>query len=398
MHAPETAVTSSAEKIRGRIPSLAGLRWPAAITVFLYHAVTTPYMFPNLVFNSTIQYVLNASGELGLSFFFVLSGFVLTWSARPRDTATGFWRRRFFKVYPNHWAACALVIALMVGTGYTQELHDVWQSLLLVQSWTPNPLAAVGVNGVTWSLACEVFFYLCFPLLILVLRKIRPNRLWWWVGGVTVAVFLVPVIAGLLPSGPPLQWAPWLSAPRFWFVHFFPVTRMLEFVLGILLARIVITGRAPRIPLRYALLALVVGYVASTLVQRSLYGLVAMNIIPIILLLLAATSADLSGRRWFASTPRMVWFGNITFAFYLLHRIVLEYLPLAFDPFVRHWNLLSGSLLVALAFVVSIGLSWALHAGVERPIYRRFAESRRRRTLATVPVREEVTAAVSGNP
>jgi peptidoglycan/LPS O-acetylase OafA/YrhL len=38
----------------------------------------------------------------GVSFFFVLSGFVLTWSARPDDIATGFWRRRIARIYPVH--------------------------------------------------------------------------------------------------------------------------------------------------------------------------------------------------------------------------------------------------------------------------------------------------------
>lgn len=64
-----------------RLPSLAGLRFVCAIAVFTTHA------YVSLSFNGdwtgTKATVAMIVGRSALSFFFVLSGFVMTWSARP---------------------------------------------------------------------------------------------------------------------------------------------------------------------------------------------------------------------------------------------------------------------------------------------------------------------------
>src|SRR5919107_1067497 len=73
------------------LPSLTGLRWMAALLVFGLHVHNFGW------FGGTggrlVSWAFGA-GATGVSFFFVLSGFVLTWSARPRDRALAFWRRR----------------------------------------------------------------------------------------------------------------------------------------------------------------------------------------------------------------------------------------------------------------------------------------------------------------
>jgi peptidoglycan/LPS O-acetylase OafA/YrhL len=44
----------------------------------------------------------------------VLSGFVLTWSARKYDTVRQFWHRRFLKIFPHHIVAFAIALILYV--------------------------------------------------------------------------------------------------------------------------------------------------------------------------------------------------------------------------------------------------------------------------------------------
>lgn len=71
-----------------------------AIAVFTAHAYVTLSFDGD--WTGTEAGVALIVGRSALSFFFVLSGFVMTWSARPGDTATAFWRRRAAKIYPLH--------------------------------------------------------------------------------------------------------------------------------------------------------------------------------------------------------------------------------------------------------------------------------------------------------
>ncbi|MCG8970427.1 acyltransferase family protein [Streptomyces sp. CL12-4] len=76
-----------------RLPSLTGLRFLAALAVFAHHAFL-PIPPLRLLADDATEFRLyrwfNQAGGLGVSFFFVLSGFVLTWSARHDDTTTSF--------------------------------------------------------------------------------------------------------------------------------------------------------------------------------------------------------------------------------------------------------------------------------------------------------------------
>ena len=79
------------------------------------------------------------SGAVGVSFFFVLSGFVLTWLARPGETAHRVWRRRAAKIYPNHAVTWAVALAGMILlAGHEASPLAVWSNLALTQAWFPD--------------------------------------------------------------------------------------------------------------------------------------------------------------------------------------------------------------------------------------------------------------------
>ena len=383
MYPTDDSATSPAPRMRRKADSLTGLRWLAVLCVFLSHAMSEPGVFAQNAATRPVGFILQPAGGLGVSFFFVLSGFVLVWSSRPTDTPLVFWRRRLFRVYPNHLVVCGIAILLMVSTGYLVDLHDVPQTLLLVQVWTVPFVSSIGVNGVTWSLACEVVFYLCFPLLFWLARKIRPDRIWWWLGGVVLTIFLLPLVAQLLlPATPVLPIGPPFSDAQSWLVLRFPIARMLEFSVGIMLAQLVRTGRWPqRIPVWSAWLVMAAGWVVAMFTQNSLWSGVAVTIVPIALLIPTIATADLAGRRSFTGRPVMVWLGRISFAFYLLHLLVMEWLVFAFSGSITHWRPLSGWSGVGIITVIlaaAILCAWLLQILVELPVYRRFATARRR--------------------
>ncbi|GAA1573528.1 hypothetical protein GCM10009678_65230 [Actinomadura kijaniata] len=116
-------------------------------------------------------------------------------------------------------------------------------NLFLVHTWVPARDFVYSANPASWSLGSEAFFYLLFPLV----RRIPRSRL-PVAAGATVALVVAVPSAALALTGPAV--APGvLDEPmvRFWFACYLPVCRLPEFVLGMVLARMVREGWRPRV-------------------------------------------------------------------------------------------------------------------------------------------------------
>jgi peptidoglycan/LPS O-acetylase OafA/YrhL len=355
-----------------RLPSLAGLRFVCAIAVFTTHAYVT--LSFNGDWTGTPATVLMIIGRSALSFFFVLSGFVMTWSARPGDSATAFWRRRAAKIYPTHVVTCLAALILISCNGGAVTAKDAVTNLFLLHTWMPSFDINNSGNVVSWSLCCEAFFYLCFPVLHRFLRRIPGRQLAAWAAGATLAVILLPLLASTAFASVP-KFAPFdVTYTQYWFVYLFPVGRLLEFVLGILLARAVLEGRLTGVRFWHAIVALAVAYPLAAHVPY-LYSITAVLIIPVALALLAGAGSDIRGSSSWVRNPAMVWLGDITFAFYMVHYMVLQYLYQVINgghsasPAER-----VGSAI--LLFAVSLVLAWAMYTFVEQPLSRRWGSRR----------------------
>jgi peptidoglycan/LPS O-acetylase OafA/YrhL len=155
------------------IPALDGVRGVAAATVFIYHygggARSSDFAF-HLV-GKTIHL-----GWVGVSLFFVLSGFLITGilldsMQRPKWRVT-FYIRRALRIFPLYYFALfgAIFVAWLLKTPSSLVtplwplffyLQDIPQ---IVHTWSLSPLLVVGHF---WSLAVEEQFYLVWPVLLL---------------------------------------------------------------------------------------------------------------------------------------------------------------------------------------------------------------------------------------
>jgi len=363
--------------VRPRLPSLTGMRFLAAIMVFCFHA-SFQQLFNSADARDDYLSIFSQGGWSGVSFFFMLSGFVLTWSVREGDRAAAFWRRRFFKVYPNHLLSFVAAFALITWvSGQVIDKGLAAYNLVLLQSWLPGIQKSQTVNTVSWSLSCEALFYLSFPLLYALISRIRPERLWAWWGALVAVIAVLPVVAATaLPDHPGLPWTQTYSDSQWWLVYIFPPVRMLDFAIGIILCRIVITGR--RLPLSFGgSVALAIAAYALAPHFPGTYHLVAVMIVPLGLIIVSAASVDAAGQRSWVSSRVMVRLGELSFAFYLWHRMVLVY----GDQWISHNGSFStpvAALLLALFFGITVVIAWLVYALVERPIMRRFGGSKRR--------------------
>ncbi|RLK09650.1 peptidoglycan/LPS O-acetylase OafA/YrhL [Micromonospora sp. M71_S20] len=391
--------TTSYAPSGARLPSLTALRIVAATLVFIHHSAFQP-----LFSDEGVQKVYNKLayniGPISITFFFVLSGFVLTWTAKPLDTAKQFWRRRFVKIFPSHLVVYAIVLVLMLLAGRAVPWPEALVSLGLLQAWVPsNDYLLFAINPPTWSLSIELLFYLCFPLLLILVNRIRPSRLWLYAGLAAVAgLLLVPAVSWLfLPDSPSMSAVSPFSWPQLWFNYFFPVTRMFEFLGGMILAKILLTGRWPNVRPLFTVVLLVVTWAATLPLPLNLFegGYHALFIMPIALVITAAAAADIAGRRTLFNSRGMVWLGEISYTFYLVHVAVLFSLQAAFNHqwgvggmFLGDFTSRPFGTVAAIAFLVGAYLAcvlvgWVVYALVERPAMRRWARPRGARPAGT---------------
>ncbi|WP_345623595.1 acyltransferase [Streptomyces ziwulingensis] len=359
------------------MPSLTGLRFIAALLVFAFHATAQGRYLGGSV-GEGLEKIFVSAGSYGVTFFFVLSGFVLTWSARPNDTAPRIWRRRLVKIFPNHLVTFALAAALMLAMARPFAVPDTLASLLLVQAWVPSMTVPTAMNTVSWSLSCELFFYLCFPALLRVLRRAPVRMLRVLAGALATLTLLVPVIARYLIGGvalPPVADGS-LSFEQIWFVYFFPPVRAIEFVLGMAVALLVCADAWPRLGVLPAFLIAAGGYAVSSHLPYLYYmgGTAALWLTPLVV---AAAEADRKGTTSHFRGKTLVRLGELSFAFYMVHELVLTYAHTWFvadDPPSQAAR--AGILLVALA--VSLLLAHLLFTLAESPLVRRFSTARHR--------------------
>lgn len=362
---------------RNRLDSITGARFVAAFLVFIFHASVLSIFSAEAKIGPPFFFVARGAGTLGVSFFFVLSGFVLTWSARPGDTFGRFIRRRVVKLYPNHVVALALAMLLLAATvtAWTSALP----SLLLAQAWVPDPQIFLAGNAPSWSLSCELFFYLLFPVLLALVKRIGKDKLWWWAGGVAALIVLVPNVTRLLPATPTFG-AEYTGTILFgqpvysvWFVYIFPPVRLLDFLLGILMARIVLSGNWINVRPLHAGMLTVAAYVAGLFLPL-IYSVDAVVIVPVALFIAALAAGDMHGTGSALGTPTMRRLGDASFAFYLVHYTVLVFLR-GLVGNSRRLSLVEGTVLISVGFAISLVLALLLHSRVEKAAMRRWSRS-----------------------
>lgn len=359
---------------RPRLDSLTGLRWWAAFGVFIFHMrIFAPV--PGLS-------AVAPFGNYGVAFFFILSGFVLTWSARPGTTVRNFYWRRFARIYPAHFVA--LLLAIPVFYHVLPGQPEVWWikpfslgiillSVPLIQGWFSEPAILFSGNPAAWTLTVEFFFYAIHPL---VHRMLRPLRI------VGISILITAVV--LVGFG--YQWLVFAGGEGWWQHVPVPITRVSEFIIGMGIA--LLLRARPGLRVRpfwgYLLIAVFVfGLIclkvtgAAPELARVLDGFTAQILVVLFaLLILAVATRDIHGGRSFLRKRWMVRLGEWSFAFYLMHATVMYAMMTLVGPQSRSiGNLAWYPLLFALALLAA----WLLYRLVEHPfeaVLRRFGDRR----------------------
>ena len=388
-----------AERSAAPLRGLTSLRFFAAAMIVIGHG-SGEFGLP---LSTDALFALNT----GVSFFFVLSGFILYYNypVLPGRAAVGrFYLARFARIWPLHLFALLVVLIVYPSAAWAQPGIVRWLAALLnvslLQAWFPLIGGYTGAfNAPAWTLSVEVFFYLLFPWLLTRIREAPARTL----GGVVLLSLACSVVANAV-GGPrsdlPLdQWN--------WYLldHSFPLSRLAEFALGMATARWWTGHRrrgagrvAAETLLELAALALLAGglaylhrvpELATWLGSGTGDWLAQVALAPLYGLLIVVVA---SGRGWISSwlgRPLLVRLGELSYAVYLLHIAVLAAIP---------WPALTASWRAPLAILgctlVLLGVAYLAWRYIESParafIMRRGRDPDGRERLAQAPSRGSV--------
>ncbi|QKT08977.1 acyltransferase [Gordonia sp. X0973] len=363
-----------------RVPALTGIRTLAALSVCLTHAA-----FWTGHYADTYVGRLNARFEVGVTIFFVLSGYLLYrgWvrvlragpDTRPVSVRTYF-AHRARRILPAYWLTVVGVYLLYLFRKDPNDIGHGWDGF--ARNMTFTQLFGMGHQhtGLTqmWSMVAEVAFYLVLPVVALVgsaisRRRWRPDLLLCLLGAVALVspIWIFAVVGGDVDP-----------TMRLW-----PPTFLWWFVAGMVLA--VCEPLMTRVRTRWWVGAGVVAFLVAggsgaggatmapetagqTVVKHVLYLVVSLGfIVPLIGVGDDHAAPDWWARLW--SGRVAVWFGEISYEFFCVHVVVLEIVMGLLG-----YRVFTGSMWLAflVTTVIATPLAWLLHR-VTRPIWRRNA-------------------------
>lgn len=329
-----------------QVLSIQFLRFVAAFMVVVHHAQIA--LVDHGLAGPAIANAAHMTdlGAAGVHVFFVISGFIMvltTHAAEPGSaTAWEFLVRRFLRIYPFYILCCLLylVIFALLGNPNTLSFPELMLAMALV------PGHSYGIIGPGWTLAYEIYFYICFAVgLLLAGRR----------GLLAVSVyFIICVFLGTI-AGIEQSWLAILTNPL-----------LFEFLLGAWIAMLVLRPEPlnPKIATPMAAVALVAFFSAIAFDYTKIPTVILWGV-PAALLVMALTTMErVDGiPEWMKAFK---FSGDASYALYLLHILILDIVLVAAKSLGAGPGL--GAVWWILGVLISIAVSFAAHAYLEKPL------------------------------
>jgi peptidoglycan/LPS O-acetylase OafA/YrhL len=207
-----------------RIESLTFFRFVAAVIIVIFH-------FGGSTRLAQLGSPLIISGEQFVSFFFVLSGFVLmvAYYDRENENLWDFYISRLARIVPVYLIALAIVMFFrdFIPFTTTHRSLEFILNLTFLQAWfPPYPLT---LNFPAWAVSVELFFYLVFPFILWAIKKSGVSWKYLAVMALFTYIFTQAILSNLLVAGF-YKGNPSVSHDL---IYFFPLVHFCSFFLGV---------------------------------------------------------------------------------------------------------------------------------------------------------------------
>lgn len=352
-----------------RIEQITFTRFIAAISIIIYHYALK--LFP---FNSKYISYMFTHAYVGVSFFFILSGFVMVFAYGKKSSLStaDYFRNRFARIYPVYLLAILLILVHYVLNMQPIDLSGLLLNIFVIQAWIPAK--AISFNSPGWSLTVEFFFYAAFPFLLKYVYSRYNHR-----------QLLLPILLIWVASQVFFNWG--ISSPinggvgteGHNFLFYFPVLHLNEFLIGNIAGLFFINMDRKWFG-RYDWLIVALGVVLLLLLKFPIginyhNGFLAIIFVPIILLL----SMNTGWLTQLFNKKALVFLGEISYGIYILQypvftwsRSVLKRLHIT-DPLIIFY---SSTLMLILASAIS-------YQYIETPLRNKIKNFRMRRLLSS---------------
>jgi peptidoglycan/LPS O-acetylase OafA/YrhL len=289
-----------------RIEQLTFTRFLAAVSIVIFH-----YGKGSTLFNNDAVSFVFRQANLGVSYFFVLSGFVMViaYHAQSRIVVGDYLRNRFARIYPVYFLACILFLLHLISSKEV-DYYELLLNLFMVQAWIPGE--ALSFNFPGWSISVEVFFYLIFPVLFNALYKRIDYR-----------NMIFPILGIWIASQILLHWMFFTPYPVDYIftardVLYFPLMHCNEFLIGNLAG--LFFASIPKETRKNFDLLIVLTIIIIVLILKFPFGLIYHNgllawLFVTLILLLSFNNGWLT--KVFRQKP-LIFLGEISFGLYIL--------------------------------------------------------------------------------
>ncbi len=341
------------------LTNIQALRALASILVVLFHAL--PH-YEAMGGDNGIITAISQWGYMGVDFFFVISGFIITHTALPKPrgsmSALMFFSHRLARIFLGYWPFLGFAIILaMIFPPLSVPSHDLFSSIFLLSTQMDRLMLPV-----SWSLTYELYFYTLFLGL-------------FWVP-VDIIKRLLP-IAFLVLASILLVYHPPHTTTSGFFISCF----LLEFIAGSVIRVYVHRLTGPHV--RYLAAAIGVAAVGLGAFFTTVYPLrvTTFGVAGAALLVLAIATPGLP-RKGMGSIIGMI--GDCSYTIYLSH---ILFINLFYFTGLRDWFTKQGpgfaELGLAFLLLCCIIFSYVFYRLVELPLYRNAIVTTRR--TSTVP-------------
>lgn len=375
--------TADRSPAKPRLDGLTGLRFFAAFLVLGFHSdwAKLPGL-PQALRNLTLQ------ANFSVSLFYVLSGFILTFTyvsaqAAPTLNERKFWSARVSRIYPVYLFALLVAAPFFFMDVMRRPPEQVpgmvlggFMVMTLLQSWNPQTLFLW--NYPAWSLSNEAFFYFLFPRLVPLVHRLSTKVLVSAIGVVWI-VSQLPAVAYLALGGEPFA-----QTNAGLVISGNPIFRLPEFFTGMLFGMLFLRrqGAGPTV-VSAAISTLSAALIVGLLLVRDSWPEFMMfsqnifaSLFGVLIFSLAVGGGPVS---WLLSRPGIVLLGEASYSLYILHVPIINWLEMLVPDSIKtqpwtYWTL---------TCVVCVLVSVLTYKTIEKPAHeylrRRIAEWLERR-------------------